>query len=97
MISKNFRAVFILGILAAILLTLYGGTKTYQGAPPYPGKVVDNAGNVLVDKEGILQGQATFQRYGLMDLGSVWGHGTYRGTEFTADTLHRYGIGVRDY
>ncbi|MCL5102610.1 MAG: cbb3-type cytochrome c oxidase subunit I [Armatimonadetes bacterium] len=97
MISKNFRVVFIIGILAAILLTLYGGTKTYQGAPPYPGKVVGSGGETLIDKEGILRGQATFQRYGLMDLGSVWGHGTYRGTEFTADTLHRVGQKMRDY
>ncbi|MDO8682619.1 MAG: cbb3-type cytochrome c oxidase subunit I [Armatimonadota bacterium] len=97
MISKRFKTVIILGITAAILLTLYGGTKTYQGAPPYPGKIIDNTGAVLIDKEGILQGQATFQRYGLMDLGSVWGHGAYRGTEFTADTLHRIGQKMREY
>ena len=32
-----------------------------------------------------------FQRYGLMDHGSVWGHGTLRGMDFSAHTLHCVG------
>ena len=63
--------------------------------PPYPGKVVDSGGNVLFQKSDILEGQDVYQRYGLMDHGSVWGHGSQRGMEFSATTLHLLGDAVR--
>ena len=64
-------------ILAAIAITLGGGYYTYEAAPPYPGQVVaQKGGELLFDKENILTGQAVWQKYGLMDLGSIWGHGT---------------------
>lgn len=97
MISPVLKTLFVGSILAAIVITLIGGLYTYEAAPPYPGQVVaEGSGEVLFDKENILAGQAVWQKYGLMDLGSVWGHGTYRGTEFTADTLHRMGRYMRD-
>jgi nitric oxide reductase subunit B len=43
----------------------------------------------LTGKDQIMAGQQVWQKYGLMDLGSVWGHGTYRGPDFTAQALHR--------
>jgi nitric oxide reductase subunit B len=96
-IGRGLKILFVASILAAIAITLGGGYYTYEAAPPYPGQVVTENGQVLLDKEGILTGQAVWQKYGLMDLGSVWGHGTYRGTEFTADTLHRMGQSMRDF
>jgi nitric oxide reductase subunit B len=50
----------------------------------------------LFEKSDILEGQDVYQRYGLMDHGSVWGHGSQRGTEFSAVTLHLLGFAVRD-
>ncbi len=98
MIGRGLKIVFVGSIVAAIAITLVGGYFTYEAAPPYPGRVVaEGTGDVLFDKEGILAGQAVWQKYGLMDLGSIWGHGTYRGTEFTADTLHRIGQHMRDH
>ncbi len=98
MIGRGLKILFVGSILAAIAITLGGGYFTYEAAPPYPGQVVaEGRGEVLFDREGILAGQAVWQKYGLMDLGSVWGHGTYRGTEFTADTLHRIGQHMRDF
>jgi nitric oxide reductase subunit B len=98
MIGRGLKTVFVGSILAAIAITLGGGYITWEAAPPYPGQVVaEGTGEVLFDREDLLAGQAVWQKYGLMDLGSVWGHGTYRGTEFTADTLHRIGQLVRDF
>lgn len=98
MIERGLKILFVGSILAAVAITLGGGYFTYESAPPYPGQVVaESSGELLFDKENILAGQAVWQKYGLMDLGSVWGHGTYRGTEFTADTLHRIGQYMRDY
>jgi nitric oxide reductase subunit B len=76
---------------------LLGGLFTKDRLPPYPGKVVDPAGKVLFTKADILAGQDVYQRYGLMDHGSVWGHGSQRGPEFSANTLHLQGDAVKGY
>jgi nitric oxide reductase subunit B len=44
---------------------------------------------VLFRAADIRGGQAVYQKYGLMDWGSVLGHGTYLGPDFTAEVLHR--------
>src|SRR5512139_481612 len=75
---------------------LLGGLFANREAPPYPGRVVGPDGAVLFTKSDILAGQDVFQRYGLMDHGSVWGHGSQRGMEFSAVTLHRIAIQVQD-
>ena len=36
-----------------------------------------------------------FQRYGVMEYGSIYGHGAYLGPDFTADYLHRSAEGLR--
>lgn len=71
-----------------MIVLLGGGIYMKKTLPPYPGKVVDPDGNILLTKEDIINGQNLYQRYGLMDLGAVWGHGTQRGPEFSALTLN---------
>lgn len=73
---------------------LGGGFAARERVAPYPGTVVDPAGNLLFTRADILAGQDIYQRYGLMDHGSVWGHGSQRGTEFSAVTLHEWGNAV---
>jgi nitric oxide reductase subunit B len=75
---------------------LLGGLIANREAPPYPGRVTGPGGSVLFTKADILAGQDVYQRYGLMDHGSVWGHGSQRGMEFSAVTLHRVSEKVRD-
>jgi len=36
----------------------------------------------------ILRGQEVFLKYGLMEHGTLWGHGAYLGPDYSADTLH---------
>jgi nitric oxide reductase subunit B len=36
----------------------------------------------------ILAGQEVFLKYGLMENGSIWGHGAYLGPDFSAEYLH---------
>ena len=74
---------------------LIGGVFAKREAPPYPGTVVGPDGAALFTKQDILAGQDVYQRYGLMDHGSVWGHGSQRGMEFSAVTLHLIGETVR--
>jgi nitric oxide reductase subunit B len=75
---------------------LLGGLFANREAPPYPARITGPEGTTLFTKADILAGQDVYQRYGLMDHGSVWGHGSQRGMEFSAVTLHRIGSRVRD-
>ena len=62
-----------------------------------PGRVVDETGRLLMTREEILQGQEAFLTHGLMQFGSVYGHGAYLGPDFTADYLHRQAELMRDF
>ncbi|MFH1723298.1 MAG: cbb3-type cytochrome c oxidase subunit I [Elusimicrobiota bacterium] len=75
---------------------LGGGAYMAGRVPPYPGQVIGAEGRVLFTGGDILAGQQVYQRYGLMDHGSVWGHGSQRGPEFSAATLHMVGETVRE-
>ncbi len=46
-------------------------------------------GTLLFSGEDILAGQQVFQRFGLMQFGTIFGHGAYLGPDFTADYIHR--------
>src|SRR5262249_48827839 len=59
---------------------------------PVPGKVVSENGEVLFTGDEIRQGQELFFTYGLMQYGSIYGHGAYLGPDFTADYLHREAV-----
>jgi len=71
---------FVMGLLAY---------KTYTGEPPIPAKVVGPDGSVLFTGDDVTRGQETFLRNGLMEYGSIFGHGAYLGPDYTADYLHR--------
>ena len=34
-------------------------------------------------------GQEVFLKYGLMEHGTLWGHGAYLGPDYSAEYLHR--------
>ncbi len=96
MISSRLKAYFVILIFGSIIVALIGYFYTTKDLPPYPGKVVSEGGELLTTAEEIYKGQAVWQKYGLMDLGSVWGHGTYRGPDFTAQALHNMGQVMRE-
>jgi nitric oxide reductase subunit B len=89
MISRRLKSYFLIAIFGSIVVALIGYYYTQRDLPPYPEKVLSEKGNLLTGKDQIMAGQQVWQKYGLMDLGSVWGHGTYRGPDFTAQALHR--------
>lgn len=96
MISKNLKIYFLVAIFGAIVVALIGYVYTEKDLPPYPDKIVSPNGVLLSGKEQIMAGQQVWQKYGLMDLGSVWGHGTYRGPDFTAQALHMMVLHMRE-
>jgi nitric oxide reductase subunit B len=87
----------IISFVVAMIVLLGGGFQAREQLPPYPGQILAPDGEVLFEKADIFAGQDVYQRYGLMDHGSVWGHGSQRGPEFSALTLHLLGDTVRDH
>lgn len=48
-------------------------------------------------KSSIKGGQAVFQKYALMDYGTILGHGSYMGPDYTAEALNIYTKGMQDF
>lgn len=57
--------------------------------PPIPDRVVTTDGKVVIAGGDIANGQGVWQAMGGMEVGSIWGHGSYVAPDWTADWLHR--------
>ncbi|GAB4349039.1 MAG: nitric-oxide reductase large subunit [Candidatus Abyssubacteria bacterium] len=98
MVSTRLKFLALFSFIAAMGVLLIGGYVSRGDVAPYPDKlVVKGEGTELVDGSAIRRGQMVFQKYGLMDHGSVWGHGSLRGMDFSATTLHLIGQHMREY
>jgi nitric oxide reductase subunit B len=79
---------------AAVLLISFSilgwvGVRIYQQAPPIPQRVVSQNGVQLLGEGEISAGQNVWQALGGMEVGSIWGHGSYVAPDWSADWLHR--------
>ena len=72
------------------------GTRIYQEAPPLPDRVVTTDGRVVIQSGEIGKGQNVWQAMGGMEVGSIWGHGSYVAPDWTADWLHRECVFILD-
>lgn len=79
-----------------VVVTIFGfvvlgwvGTRIYQEMPPIPDRVVTSDGQVVIAAGEIARGQGVWQAMGGMEVGSIWGHGSYVAPDWTADWLHR--------
>lgn len=72
------------------------GTRIYQEMPPLPERVVTTAGVEVIHPGDIAKGQNVWQSLGGMQVGSVWGHGSYLAPDWTADWLHREAMFMLD-
>lgn len=72
------------------------GARVYQQAPPIPEQVVTSAGEVVVGPGEISRGQNVWQALGGMQLGSIWGHGSYVAPDWSAEWLHREAAYILD-
>ena len=89
MVSRTWVQAVAIVILFGFFVLGFLAYRTYTGEPPIPVRVVDSSGNVLFNRSDIVAGQAVFLQNGLMEYGSVFGHGAYLGPDFTTDYLHR--------
>ena len=82
----------ILTFLVGFAVLGYLAIRVYQDHPPIPAKVVAENGVTIFTADDVRSGQELFLTYGLMQYGSIYGHGAYLGPDFTADYLHRQAV-----
>lgn len=87
------------GIVLAVGFLIMGilAYYTYTDEPPIPKFVKGANGATLFTGADILDGQQIFLGNGLMEYGSIFGHGAYLGPDFTAEYLHRAALSSIDF
>src|SRR6185369_15889852 len=81
--------IFIAIFVCSFAILGWVGTEIFWQAPPIPHEVVTTDGQVVIPAEMISDGQNVWQAMGGMEMGSIWGHGSYVAPDWTADYLHR--------
>jgi nitric oxide reductase subunit B len=94
--KKNWWQPLLLVLVVGMTGVMLMGIRTYQDAPPIP-DFATPSGETVSSNAAILQGQAVFQKYALMDYGSMFGDGASRGPDFTAEALHQIAVVMEDY
>ena len=80
---------FALVIVMSFTVLGWIGARIYQEAPPIAATVLTTDGTILIEDGDIGAGQNVWQALGGMEVGSIWGHGSYVAPDWTADWLHR--------
>jgi len=89
LISSRWLQVAILTFIFGFAVLGFLARVIYNEHPPIPDKVVTDNGDVLFTGNDVMEGQQLFQKYGLMEFGTIFGHGAYLGPDFTAQYLHK--------
>jgi nitric oxide reductase subunit B len=90
---KKIWIVFSSVVVLSFIVLIWIGTEVYQTQPPIPEKVVvKETGEVLYTKETIQTGQNVWESIGGMEVGSIWGHGSYVAPDWTADWIHKEAV-----
>ncbi len=93
---RNKWIAFAAVIIVSFSVLGFAGVRIYQMAPPIPAEVRTTEGTLVVTGTDIEAGQNVWQSMGGMELGSIWGHGSYVAPDWTADWLHRESVSVLD-
>ncbi|ADV51174.1 nitric oxide reductase, NorZ apoprotein [Cellulophaga algicola DSM 14237] len=84
-----FSSVVILSFIALIWV----GTEVYQTQPPIPETVtIKETGKTVFTKADIQIGQNVWESIGGMEVGSIWGHGSYVAPDWSADWIHKEAV-----
>jgi nitric oxide reductase subunit B len=81
-LSPWWRNSVIVVLIIGFSVLIWIAVRSYSDAPPIPEKVVTSTGETIFTGKDILGGQQVFLKYGLMENGTIWGHGAYLGPDF---------------
>jgi nitric oxide reductase subunit B len=93
-VSPWWRVGVLIALVVGFSILIAVSVSAYRDAPPTPGKAVGPDGSVIFTGDDIRAGQEVFLKYGLMENGTIWGHGAYLGPDFSAEYLHTLGADV---
>jgi len=91
---KKYWIAFASVIIISFAVLGWVGTRIYNQAPPIPDVVITTDGKTVFTKTDIEEGQNVWQAMGGMEVGSIWGHGSYVAPDWTADWLHKEAVYV---
>ena len=92
--TKKLWLYLILLLVASFGVLLWTGSEIFRQAPPMPERVISTDGDVLYTRADIEKGRQVWQSFGGMQLGSIWGHGSYVAPDWSADWLHREALAL---
>jgi nitric oxide reductase subunit B len=75
----------------------YLAYRIYAEHPPVPAVTASESGETLFTRDDVFRGQMLFGSYGLMEYGTLFGHGAYLGPDFGADTIERSRVAMQRY
>ncbi|MBQ0769173.1 MAG: nitric-oxide reductase large subunit [Bizionia sp.] len=80
-------------VVLSFIVLIWIGTEVYQTQPPIPEQVLIKETNELVYTKADIQiGQNVWESIGGMEVGSIWGHGSYVAPDWTADWIHKEAV-----
>lgn len=91
-LSPWWRHAVIVILVFGFSVLIWQAVMSYRDAPPIPDTVVGLSGETILTGDDIRAGQEVFLKYGLMENGSIWGHGAYLGPDFSAEYLHTLAV-----
>lgn len=96
-ISRLWFQAAALTFLVGFAILGYLAYRIYGAQPPIPREVTSSEGQRLFTAADIVRGQHIFQKYGLMQYGTIFGHGAYLGPDFTAQYLHQAALKMQQF
>ncbi len=87
-ISPLWKQATIVTIVIGLAILIWVSVRSYENAPPIPEKAISTEGKLIWTGDDVTAGQSVFLKYGLMENGTIWGHGAYLGPDFSAQYLH---------
>src|SRR5215467_13490601 len=88
--------IFIAIFVGSFAILGWVGSEIFRQSPPIPREVVTTDGQRMVAEGEVSDGQNVWQAMGGMQVGSIWGHGSYVAPDWTADYLHRESLYILD-
>jgi nitric oxide reductase subunit B len=97
-LSHRWRYGVMFVALAGLSVLTWIAVHTYSAdvGAPIPTRVVDMNGHAVFTGADIIAGQQVFQKHALMENGTIWGHGSYLGPDFSAAYLHQLALDTQN-
>ena len=93
---KRLWLVFVAIFIFSFAILGWIGSEVFRQKPPVPREVQTTNGQKMIGDGEVSDGQNVWQAMGGMQVGSIWGHGSYVAPDWTADYLHRESLYILD-